>query len=188
MKKAFVALSSLFLLAACSPASPATPGDEKTVSSFEECVAAGHPVMESLPRQCRHGDQNFVEPAEIPAPPVTNERPCTKEYMPVCGEIQVQCITTPCNPVKTTFGNRCEAENAKAANIVEGACVDEAANPEGACLSFDGTWLPETQECEGMGQEQCKTLGGTWNECATACRNDPQAEMCTTQCVLVCQF
>jgi hypothetical protein len=31
------------------------------VTSFEECVAAGNPVMESYPRQCRHGDQTFTE-------------------------------------------------------------------------------------------------------------------------------
>lgn len=32
-----------------------------TVRNFQECVAAGNPVMESYPRQCRHGEQHFVE-------------------------------------------------------------------------------------------------------------------------------
>jgi hypothetical protein len=32
-----------------------------SVTNFEECVAAGNPVMESYPRQCRHGEQTFVE-------------------------------------------------------------------------------------------------------------------------------
>ncbi len=31
------------------------------VTSFEECVAAGNPVMESYPRQCRHGELAFTE-------------------------------------------------------------------------------------------------------------------------------
>ncbi|MGB0757839.1 MAG: Gmad2 immunoglobulin-like domain-containing protein [Patescibacteria group bacterium] len=31
------------------------------VSNFTECAAAGNPVMESYPRQCRHNDQLFVE-------------------------------------------------------------------------------------------------------------------------------
>jgi hypothetical protein len=31
------------------------------VTSFSECVEAGNPVMESYPRQCRHGEQLFVE-------------------------------------------------------------------------------------------------------------------------------
>jgi len=32
-----------------------------TVTNFEECVAAGNPVMESYPRQCRAGEKNFTE-------------------------------------------------------------------------------------------------------------------------------
>lgn len=37
----------------------------KTINSFEECVAAGNPVMESYPRQCRTTDgQLFVEQIE----------------------------------------------------------------------------------------------------------------------------
>lgn len=31
------------------------------VKSFEECVAAGNPVMESYPRQCRYNNQTFIE-------------------------------------------------------------------------------------------------------------------------------
>lgn len=31
------------------------------VTNFEECVAAGNPVMESYPRQCRHGKNSFTE-------------------------------------------------------------------------------------------------------------------------------
>lgn len=31
------------------------------ITSFEECVAAGNPVMESYPRQCRAGDMTFTE-------------------------------------------------------------------------------------------------------------------------------
>lgn len=31
------------------------------VTNFEECAAAGNPIMESYPRQCRHGNQSFTE-------------------------------------------------------------------------------------------------------------------------------
>lgn len=31
------------------------------VTSFEECVQRGNPIMESYPRQCRAGDKTFVE-------------------------------------------------------------------------------------------------------------------------------
>lgn len=34
---------------------------EVVVTNFQECVEAGNPVMESYPRQCRHGDETFAE-------------------------------------------------------------------------------------------------------------------------------
>ncbi len=39
------------------------------------------------------------------------QKACTREYMPVCAEVQVQCIKEPCYPVKETFSNKCEMEN-----------------------------------------------------------------------------
>jgi hypothetical protein len=200
-------LSLTVLLAACTP----TP--EQKIDSFQECIDAGYPAMESYPRQCSNGENTWVEEiknyiskdvsfcmaakfgCEEGERPFSDEtgcgceprKPCTREYMPVCGEVEVQCITAPCDPVKTTFSNKCEAENAGAKSIVEGACVEEV-NPEGACLSFDGNWLEESQECEGMAESQCAASGGTFNECASACRNNPEAEMCTMQCVVVCDF
>ena len=38
--------------------------------------------------------------------PINNGmKPCTKEYMPVCAEVQVECIAAPCKPIKKTFPN-----------------------------------------------------------------------------------
>ncbi|GEM_PF-1923464 len=34
---------------------------------------------------------------------------CTMEYAPVCGLVEVQCITSPCPPISETFGNACSA-------------------------------------------------------------------------------
>lgn len=42
----------------------------KQVSNFKECAAAGNPVMESYPRQCRNGGDVFVE--EIDASELAN--------------------------------------------------------------------------------------------------------------------
>ncbi|MBU2037405.1 hypothetical protein KJ866_04395 [Patescibacteria group bacterium] len=36
-------------------------GVKNSVTNFEECVAAGNPVMEIYPRQCQHQGQTFVE-------------------------------------------------------------------------------------------------------------------------------
>lgn len=99
-----------------------SPDQNSVVSSFEECVVVGNPVMESYPRQCRHGEQLFVE--EVSVPPVETEDPprfdyclpeqrdvdfCTQIYQPVCARIFVQCVKAPCYPVEETFSSPCEA-------------------------------------------------------------------------------
>lgn len=56
------------------------------------------------------------------------------------------------------------------------------------CESNNGKWSAEYKECEGVGPEWCASNGGRFNECASACRHDPKAEVCTMQCVLVCEF
>ncbi|TAK05096.1 hypothetical protein EPO33_03875 [Patescibacteria group bacterium] len=55
-------LSTITLVGAgCFPSTPA-------ITSFEECAAAGNPVMESYPRQCRTPDgRSFTE--EVSPPP-----------------------------------------------------------------------------------------------------------------------
>lgn len=57
-----------------------------------------------------------------------------------------------------------------------------------ACNDAGGNYFPEFKECTMIGAEQCVAIGGTFNECASACRNDPGAEFCTMQCVQVCEF
>ncbi|PCK00748.1 MAG: hypothetical protein COA42_23805 [Alteromonadaceae bacterium] len=51
---------------------------------------------------------------------------CTKHYDPVCAVAtqEIQCFTTPCNPLETykTFGNACEAGGAKANIVFSDAC------------------------------------------------------------------
>lgn len=59
---------------------------------------------------------------------------------------------------------------------------------EHSCGYYNGTWISGTNECEGVSQELCARMGGMFNECASACRNDPGAEFCTLQCVIVCEF
>lgn len=38
-----------------------------------------------------------------------NAEMCTTQYEPVCGLVEVQCVTTPCDPIAETFGNACSA-------------------------------------------------------------------------------
>ncbi len=54
---------------------------------------------------------------------------CIEIYQPVCGQMQVDCITAPCDPVKETFENSCKAcANLRVISYIEGDCID---NPDG---------------------------------------------------------
>lgn len=46
------------------------------------------------------------------------KKACTREYMPVCWEVQVQCIKAPCYPIMQTFSNKCELWNNSLAKFV----------------------------------------------------------------------
>lgn len=48
---------------------------------------------------------------------------CTREFAPVCGLVQVQCFTTPCDPIPETFSNSCNAcSQGNVVSYTEGAC------------------------------------------------------------------
>ncbi len=55
MKTIFLLFAAGFLVSGCSAIRP------YGIDSFEECEAAGYPVMESHPRQCRADGQIFTE-------------------------------------------------------------------------------------------------------------------------------
>jgi hypothetical protein len=49
---------------------------------------------------------------------------CIEIYQPVCGQLQVQCVTAPCDPVKETFENSCKAcANPNVISYIEGECL-----------------------------------------------------------------
>lgn len=56
------------------------------------------------------------------------------------------------------------------------------------CEEVGGTWVAAHRECEWVSQQWCEQEMGRWQECASACRHDPSAEICTMQCVQVCSF
>lgn len=181
---------------------------------FQECpedttyVSTDPKECEVIRFMCVEGKQPFFNESGCGCEPIpategklqaidcTNPRPqaCTKEYMPVCGQVQVQCITTPCDLVKETFANKCTAcANELTISYTEGECESNlaggtvpAGDTESQCTSIGGTWTG--YDCTGINANQCQEIGGTFNECASACRNDPTAEMCTLQCVIVCEF
>ncbi len=92
------------------------------ITSFQECAAAGNPVMESHPRQCMADGQVFVE----------------------------------------------------------------AADSKQLCESAGGKYDTDFGECTGISAGVCESIGGRFDMCASACRHDPGAQVCTMQCVQVC--
>ena len=51
---------------------------------------------------------------------------CIEIFKPVCAEINVQCITEPCPPIKETFSNSCFAcKNSLVDKYTEGECILE---------------------------------------------------------------
>lgn len=62
MKKASLILGFLAAIIMLALLWQAIENDKKgPATSFEECVAKGHPVMESYPRQCNDGEKTFTE-------------------------------------------------------------------------------------------------------------------------------
>jgi hypothetical protein len=56
-------------------------------------------------------------------PAQKNADVCTMQYAPVCGLVEVQCVTTPCDPVLETFGNACSAcAQGNVVSYSEGEC------------------------------------------------------------------
>ena len=128
---------TLILIAGCS--------QSVEVTNFKECEAAGNPVMESYPRQCIHEGVNYVEVIEQPSdeptfctPSQRGEVACTMDYTPVCATVNIQCVTTPCEPIQETYGNACSAcSNSLVESYVPGEC-EETVNrePPKGCKSF----------------------------------------------------
>ncbi|HOI59994.1 MAG TPA: hypothetical protein PKU93_01570 [Candidatus Pacearchaeota archaeon] len=56
------------------------------------------------------------------------------------------------------------------------------------CLESSGKWIEKHNECEFVGKEWCDQRGGVFNECSSACRHNPKAEMCIMVCVPVCKI
>ncbi len=48
---------------------------------------------------------------------------CIEIYQPVCASVNVQCVTTPCDPVQETFANSCKAcKNSLVSSYTKGEC------------------------------------------------------------------
>ena len=132
MNKSSIAIFLSFAVLLFLGQSCTTPKDETSkvvdspseipISSFEECVAAGNPVMESYPRQCRTQkgvlfaeelDTQILPPVDEPAPDTTVEQPVVEpvntppvntepQTLPESPDTPVVHVNTEAPPVDTS--------------------------------------------------------------------------------------
>jgi hypothetical protein len=90
----------------------------------------------------------------------------------VCGMLVSACVAVPAPAPAPT----------PAPNPVDRAAMEKA------CTDAGGKYLALFNECEDVSGAACTAMGGSFDECASACRHAPEAVMCTAQCVPVCSL
>ncbi|MCX6744576.1 MAG: hypothetical protein NTX82_03565 [Candidatus Parcubacteria bacterium] len=101
--------------------------------------------------------------------------PCPNSVQPVCTQEAKLCGD---GTSVSRVGPNCEFSD----------CPHEPGDLAVSCQSNNGNWLNDYQECENISESWCSQLAGFFNGCESACRHDPQAKVCTMQCVPVCKF
>ncbi|MFH1398687.1 MAG: Kazal-type serine protease inhibitor family protein [Candidatus Woesearchaeota archaeon] len=134
MNKYLMILALSFLVLGC-----------QQISNYNECVAAGYPILESYPPQCRTPDgKTFTANAiTIEETKCTEEEKaaeiCTLDYTPVCGDDGI------------TYGNKCQACASKQIDSYSpGECAQiiGGQRDEHGCLGPAGySWDAEISAC-----------------------------------------
>lgn len=72
----------------------------------------------------------------------------------------------------------------------EGKIVLDPNDKKASCENYGGVWIEKKSICEinSYSENQCVATGGEFDPCASSCRHDEDAEICTLQCVLTCTF
>ncbi len=118
------------------PATPAPPLDDTATSSEQTICTLDAKVCPDGTAVGRTGPNcEFAAcPGEAPSPTGTitctpeqkGAEACIELYAPVCAAVQIQCITTPCEPIPKTFSNSCFACSEQSVDsYTEGACVTQ---------------------------------------------------------------
>lgn len=111
-----------FILAGCQQA--------QEINSFEACVEAGNPILESYPRQCVADGVTFIEALEDTTEffiCVSQADVCTLHHDPVCAMVDndILCVTTPCPSTDAVdYSNSCIACQEGAYGYYRGTCKE----------------------------------------------------------------
>ena len=100
-----------------------------------------------------------------------------------------QHVSCASNPQKGWFATRQPLDSQPSTSPAPTRTItnpEHTADVELLCMENNGTWLSEHNECEGINQIQCEQMGGMFDECASACRHNPEAVYCIQICVPVC--
>lgn len=91
--------------------------------------------------------------------------------------------------LKESFYKNNEKQINSEMNYIDDSVVgEESPALRDACAFAGGNWLADFSQCEYVDETWCLDNGGVFSECESACRNNPEAEICTLQCVPVCQL
>lgn len=73
-------------------------------------------------------------------------------------------------------------------NEVDKTNMSALENARVTCIESNGKWIDSANECEGISQDICEENRGIFESCGSACRNNPDVEVCTMQCMMYCDF
>lgn len=57
-----------------------------------------------------------------------------------------------------------------------------------ACMSAGGNFDRQHNECGGIDQAKCESIGGKFVNCGSPCRHDKNADACIEMCEAYCQL
>lgn len=134
------------------------------VENYDDCMNAGGKVLKQKPGPCVYEGERFYNAEDI-------------DSFEVCAVVG--------GDIAESYPRQCFFDGQSFTEKIEEPIES---TPKELCGVEDGKWVESAQECEGLSKETCEANGGRFNECASACRNDPDAMVCTMQCVLVCEF
>jgi len=201
MKYAIIILSlvSLLILSACAALPKACtmeaklcPDGSSVGRTGPNCEFSVCPVVNNTDNNTQNltGGRTYIN----------NDSNCKINFMCIQGTQAFHdangCGCEPIPPVNIT--QQCEVMCAvgyhSSSNGTNCSCVPDNQTmvdqkPAGyLCTNIGGNYDQKYKECTGISKDQCDSIDGTFNECASACRHDPTAQMCTLQCVIVCQL